>query len=216
MTTASGRISVVLLEGRPLVREGLQALLEREPDIEVTGEASRLDQAMELEAEPDVIVSELVLKEIRGAAIIGSLRRRFERSAILVLTMVTEPTEVEAAFAAGANGYSVKDAAARDVVEAIRKVHRGEEYVEPSLGAALARRTERQGGDAGGELTVREQEVLRLLALGHTNAEIAARMRVSLRTAEAQRARLLQKLGMHTRAELVQCALERGLLRSPD
>jgi two-component system response regulator NreC len=211
-----GHISVVLLDALPVAREGLRALLDREPDIEVIGEASRLDQAMALEAEPDVIVAELVLHEIRGSAIITSLRRRFERSAILVLTMVTEPTDVEAALAAGANGYSVKDSAAHHLVDAVRRVHRGEEYVEPSLGDVRARRADRPAAGLGGALTVREQEVLRLLALGHTNAEIAERLSVSLRTAEAHRANLLRKLGVHTRAELVRCALEAGLLRSPD
>lgn len=209
---SSNRISVVLLDGRPVVREGLRALLEREPDIAVSGVAARLEEAVAMDIEPDVVVSELVLGKVRGAPIVRCLRARFQRSAILVLTMLVEAREVEAAFAAGANGYIVKDSAVDEVVEAIRKVHRGEGYVEPSLGAALARRSQPNDVDAPGALTAREQEVLHLLALGHTNAEIADRLSVSLRTAEADRANLLQKLGLRSRAELVGWALQKGLL----
>jgi DNA-binding NarL/FixJ family response regulator len=209
----SDRISVLLLDGRPVVREGLRALLEREPDIAVSGVAARLEEAVAMDIEPDVIVSELVLGKVRGAPIIRCLRQRFQRSAILVLTMLVEAREVEAAFAAGANGYIVKDSSVDEVVEAIRKVHRGEGYVQPSLGAALARRSQRnEVDDSPGALTAREQEVLHLLAMGHTNAEIADRLSVSLRTAEADRANLLQKLGLRSRAELVGWALQKGLL----
>jgi len=213
--TRADRIRVVLLDDRSVTREGLRALLEREHDIEVALDASQVDEVMALDGDPDVIVSELVLREMRGASIIGSLRRRFCQSAILVLTVVDDLREVEAAFAAGANGYSMKYSASREVVEAIRKVWRGEEYVEPGLGAALARRAEWPGNNHGDALTAREREVLRLLALGHTNAEIADRLSISLRTSEAHRANLMQKLGVRTRAELVRCALERGLLGPP-
>jgi two-component system response regulator NreC len=206
------RIRVALLDGRPMVREGLRALLDREPDLDVTDVAGRLDEAVGMDVEPDVIICELVLREMRGASIVKTLRERYERAAILVLTTLAEANEVEAAFAAGANGYCVKDSSVDEVVEAIRKVHRGEEYVEPSLGAALARRSQRFDPGDPGALTVREQQVLRLLALGHTNAEIADQLSVSLRTAEAHRANLVQKLGVRTRAELVSCAISKSLL----
>src|SRR5258708_27827929 len=126
--------------------------------------------------------------------------------------MVVAPDEVEAAFAAGASGYSLKESAARDVVDAIRKVYRGEGYVEPSLGALLARRRDRDGPEPRSTLTAREREVLRMLALGHTNAETAAQLQISLRTAEAHRATLVHKLGARTRADLVSRAIEMGLL----
>jgi two-component system response regulator NreC len=206
------RINVVLLEGQPLVREGLRALLEREPDIEVTDVTSHLEQAIQLATDPDVIVAELVLGEIRGAAIVSSLRRRFPCSAILVLTLLVEAGEVQAAFAAGADGYSVKDSPVSEVFRAIRMVHRGEGYVAPSLGAALARRARQHAGSLDGQLTTRELEVLRLLALGHTNLEVADRLTIALRTAEAHRANLLGKLGLRTRADLVTAARERSLI----
>jgi two-component system response regulator NreC len=209
---AAGRVAVALLDHQAVVREGLRALLEREPDIDVIATASRLDEVLGLEVEPDVIVADIELREAQGPIVVGLLRERFPRSAILVLTTVAQPHEVEAVFAAGANGYSLKDAAASEVINAIRKVHRGEEYVEPSLGAVLAHRGDRQDGATAGALTSREIEVLRLLALGHTNLEVAERLHVSPRTAEAHRANLLGKLGVHSRAELVKFAIDQGFL----
>ena len=209
-----GEISVAILDVHPVVREGLRALLGREPDIVVTSESARLQELLTLSDEPDVIVAELVLSEMRGADLVQALRGRFQRSAILVLTMVDELRCVEAALAAGANGYTLKEAAAQDVADAIRKVHRGEGYVEPSLGAALASGMDRVShGSSTPRLSPREEEVLRLLALGHTNAEIAAALHISLRTAETHRARVLMKLGARTRAELVRAALDRGIVR---
>jgi DNA-binding NarL/FixJ family response regulator len=209
-----GEISVAILDDHPVVREGLRALLGREPDIVVTSESGRVEELLTVADEPDVIVAELVLSEMRGAGLVQVLRERFQRSAILVLTMVDELRCVEAALAAGANGYTLKEAAAQDVADAIRKVHRGEGYVEPSLGAALASGMDRVSRRASTpRLSPREEEVLRLLALGHTNAEIAGALSISLRTAETHRARVLMKLGARTRAELVRAALDRGIVR---
>jgi two-component system response regulator NreC len=213
-SAAMGEISVAILDDHPVVREGLRALLGREPDIVVTSESGRVQELLTLSDEPDVIVAELVLSEMRGANLVEALRERFQRSAILVLTMVDELRCVEAALAAGANGYTLKEAAAEDVADAIRKVHRGEGYVEPSLGAALASGMDRVSrGTPTPRLSPREEEVLRLLALGHTNAEIAATLHISLRTAETHRAHVVMKLGMRTRAELVRAALDRGIVR---
>jgi two-component system response regulator NreC len=207
---------VAILEPQGVVREGLSALLEREPDVQVIAQAARLDEVLALDEEPEVIVVEIDLREIRGPAVVGRLRGRFPMSAILVLTTVTQAHEVQAVFAAGANGYSLKESPASAVVEAIRRVHRGEGYVEPSLGAALARHGDRPEGASGSAMTSRELEVLRLLALGHTNSEVAERLNVSPRTAEAHRANLVQKLGVHSRAELVRFALEQGYLGRAD
>lgn len=211
---AVGEITVAILDEYPVVREGLRALLSREPDIVVTSESGRVQDLLTLSDDPDVIVAELVLADMRGADLVQALRGRFQHSAILVLTIVDELRCVEAALAAGANGYTLKEAAAQDVADAVRKVHRGEGYVEPSLGAALAGGMDRVSrGPSTPRLSPREEEVLRLLALGHTNAEIAATLDISLRTAETHRARVLMKLGARTRAELVRAALDRGIVR---
>jgi two-component system response regulator NreC len=206
------RVAVALLDPQTVVLAGLRALLEREPNIEVMGVASRLDEALSFDPDPDVIVAETNLQGTRCPVVVERLRDRFRRSAILVFTTVTEASEVEAAFAAGANGYSPKDASASDLVDALRSLHRGERYLAPSLGAVLAWRGHQNIDVAGGGLTAREQDVLRLLAMGHTNLEVAERLGVSPRTAEAHRANLLVKLGVRRRAELVSSALENGYL----
>jgi two-component system response regulator NreC len=213
MAAPTRRTTIALLEPGPVVREGLRALFSREPDLELIAEAATLAQALAIEASPDVVVTEIQLRDARGATVVGRLRERFGAAAILVLTAIAGPREVEAAFAAGANGYGLKDSPARELVEAVRTLRRGEGYVEPSLGAALAQRLEPQDGQhPAAPLTPRERGVLRLLALGHTNAEIASQLAISLRTAEAHRASLMRKLGVRTRAELVRCAIDLGLL----
>jgi two-component system response regulator NreC len=206
------RIAVALLDHQALVREGLCELLERESDMKVTAVASRLDEALLLEPEPDVFVAEINLRDARGPYVVARLRSRFPGSGILVLTTVTYADEVEAAFAAGANGYGLKETAASEIVNAIRQVHRGEGYLDSTLGAALTRRANRKDPAAGNTLTPREVEVLRLLALGHTNLEVAERLNVSPRTAEAHRANLMGKLRVCSRAELGRFALEQGYL----
>jgi two-component system response regulator NreC len=129
--------------------------------------------------------------------------------------MVDNPREVRLCLEAGAAGYLLKEAAAADVVDAIRRVARGELYLQPSLGASLARagdaRTRTRYGSVEA-LTPRECDVLRMLALGHTNAEVARSLGVALRTVEAHRGHIVQKLGVHTRAELVRVAMEEGLV----
>jgi two-component system response regulator NreC len=129
--------------------------------------------------------------------------------------MQDDPRYVRAAFEAGASGYVMKEAADTEVVDAVRTVARGERYVHPALGARLvtAEVEERKRAEAD-PLSDREREVLRLLALGHTNQEIAKMLYISVRTAETHRAHIMQKLGLSSRAELVRYALERGLIES--
>jgi two-component system, NarL family, response regulator NreC len=206
-------IRVLILDDHSVVREGLRALLGREGDIEVIAEATRLEDAAAVASEPDVIIADLILGDVRGGPVIAALRERFASAGILVLTMTSEPDDVQTAFAAGADGYTLKEAAARDLVEAIRRVHRGEGYVEPSLGAALLARVGRtEGRQARGPLTVREQQTLRLLALGFTNSETAERLGISRRTVEAHRASLLRKLNARSRADLVRLAIDQSVI----
>jgi DNA-binding NarL/FixJ family response regulator len=128
--------------------------------------------------------------------------------------MVDNPADVQLTFAAGARGYLLKEAAASELTEAVRKVARGEDYLQPSLGVAIARWREmppRPHVSAIEQLTEREREVLRLIALGHTNAAIASIMYVSVRTVESRRSRIMQKLNLQTRADLVRYAADAGL-----
>jgi two-component system response regulator NreC len=208
-------ISVLLMDDHVVVREGLRALLERQDDIDVVAEAGTVTEAVETEVDPDVVVADLVLPDDRGADVVRRLKERHPDAAILVLTMVDNPTDVQLCLAAGARGYLLKETASTELVDAVRKVAGGADYLQPSLGAALAKWREAPGrvhARAIDELTPREREVLRLIALGHTNAEIATMLYVSVRTVENHRASVLRKLGLRTRAELVRHANEAGLV----
>jgi two-component system response regulator NreC len=203
------------MDDHVVVREGLRALLERQADIEVLAEAGSVAEALEVDVEPDVVVADLVLPDDRGVDVVRRLKERHPGSAILVLTMVDNPTDVQLCLAAGARGYVLKETASAELVDAVRRVAGGQDYLQPSLGAALARWRDTPGrvhARSVDELTPREREVMRCIALGHTNAEIATMLSVSVRTVENHRASVLRKLGLRTRAELVRHANEAGLV----
>lgn len=211
--TADDPIEVLLIDDHVLVREGLRELLDRERDMVVVSEAGSVGEAQGVDASPDVIVCDLVLPDGRGADVVLRVRERFPDAAVLVLTMVDNPADVRASFDAGARGYLLKEAASAELREAVHEVASGRDYLQPAIGAALAA----GHGPAGVvhatvALSARETEVLRLLAQGHTNAEVAAMLHVSTRTVETHRASLLSKLGVRTRAELVRYAADAGLL----
>ena len=207
-------VGVLILDDHQIVIEGLRLLLEGQPDIRVAGEARTLDAALALEIEPapDVILADLVLGEAHGPEVVTALRGRFPAAAVLVLTMADDLAVVRSVLSGGAQGYLPKGAAGADLVDAVRRVARGEDYLHHSVGVALAR--EAVGGSDEGQvyLSARETTVGRLLALGHTNAEVAELLIVSVRTVETYRAHLFRKLGVHTRAELVRAALRTGLV----
>jgi two-component system, NarL family, response regulator NreC len=214
-TDHPGPIGLLLLDDHALLREGLNELLGREPDMEVLGEASSLVDALSLDLDPDVIVADLMLPDARGAAVVEGLHGKFPRANILVLTMVDNPTDVHLTFAAGARGYLLKEAASAELAEAIRRVASGRDYLQPAMGAAIAAmRTvpEMAHVSASNPLTDRETEVLRLIALGHTNAEIGSILHVAVRTVEHHRSAIMRKLGLRTRAELVRYATQHGLM----
>jgi two-component system, NarL family, response regulator NreC len=204
---------VLLLDDHPVVTEGLRLLLDAESDLAVVGTAASLEEALATPGVPDVIVADLVLGADGAGATVAALLDRFPDGRVLVLTMVDDPDAIHAALAAGAQGYLLKEAAAGDLVDAVRRVACGEDYLQPAVGAMLARaRTSDTTAFPPDLLSPRESEVARLLALGHTNAEIAELLGVSERTVESHRARLLEKLGVRTRADLVRRATELGLV----
>lgn len=201
-------ISLALIEDHPLIRSGLSMLLAREGDMIVVGEAGSLAEADALNVEPDIIVADLRLPDGFGAPVVRSLCERFPSSKVMVLSMVDDAAEVEACFHGGALGYVHKGATGAEVVLAVRTVAAGVGYVQPALGASLAGWRSRRTAGLGSRLTDREREVLGLLVLGHTNAEIAEKLFLSLRTIESHRASIQRKLGLHGRAELVRYARE--------
>jgi DNA-binding NarL/FixJ family response regulator len=207
-------VEVLLVDDGIVVREALRVFLELQDDIQVVGEANLVAEAVALDIQPDVVITEFKLPDARGRDAVTALRERFPDGSILVLTHVRHPARLGEAVTAGAHGYLLKSATPEELFDGIRAVANGESYLQPSLGVAFARWDARTGLDEGGpsgRLSPQEEEVLRLVALGFTNAEIAARVGVSLRTVEGQRARVLQKLGHPTRAELVRYALDSGL-----
>ena len=210
-------IRVLIVDDHAVVRSGLRRLLDAEPDIETVGEAPNADRAVfeALEGKPDVVLLDLMMPEKGGIEGMPALLQAVPEARVLVLSMQDDPRYVRAAFEAGASGYVLKEAADTEVVAAIRAVSAGERYVHPALGAKLvaADADERRRAEQD-PLSEREREVLRLLALGHTNQEIAAQLFISVRTAETHRAHIMQKLSLSSRAELVRYALEHDLIES--
>jgi two-component system response regulator NreC len=208
-------IRVLVVDDHAVVRSGLRLVLEREEGIEVVAEAGTADEgirAARLE-KPDVVLLDVVMPGRSGLEAAEEIITASKGARVLVLSMQDDPTYVREAFAAGASGYMLKEAADIELVQAVREVASGGRYVHPTLGARLAQaEVEAARRAADDPLSEREREVLRLLALGHTNQEIAKQLYISVRTAETHRAHIMQKLGLGTRAELVRYALANGML----
>jgi two-component system response regulator NreC len=204
------RTTVMLVDDHEVVRAGIKLLLESEADVTVVAEASSAEEALEvqLDANPQLIVTDLSMEGRRGAAVVEALVERFPSSKVLVLSMVDSPIDVRRTIDAGASGYLLKGAAASDLPDAVRRVLRGERYVHPALGALLAGQLSGAAthADPLSALTRREREVLGLLALGHTNTEVASLLYLSPRTVESHRASIQRKLGVRSRADLMRLA----------
>lgn len=208
-------IRVLIVDDHPVVRSGIRLLLAQEDDIEPVGEAGTGREAI-FEArslKPDVILMDVVMPEQTGLEVLPTLLREQPEVKVLLLSMQDDPRYVREAFAAGASGYVLKEAADAEVVNAVREVAKGGHYVNPELGARLVAADAAAQREAEEDpLSDREREVLRLLALGHTNQEIAQQLYISVRTAETHRAHIMQKLRLTRRADLVRYAMARGLL----
>jgi two-component system response regulator NreC len=212
---AVATIKVLVCDDHALVRSGLRRLLEAEAVFDVVGEAADAEQAVAGVAQlyPDVLLLDVVMPGRSGIEAISDLLDASPETRILVLSMQDDPCYVRQAFSAGAHGYLLKEAADADLVQAIQDVAAGRRYVHPALGARLAAADAEAHDRAEADpLSEREHEVLLLLALGHTNHEIAKQLFTSVRTAETYRARIMQKLRLSSRAELVRYALATGVL----
>jgi two-component system, NarL family, response regulator NreC len=208
-------IQVVLVDDHAVVRSGLRLLLDKQEDIEVVGEAGNAKDAIfrARALKPDVILLDVVMPGQSGIEVLPKLLEESPKTKVLVLSMQDDPSYVREAFAAGASGYVLKEAADEEVVSAVREIADGGRYVHPALGARMvAAEAEERAAAEADPLSEREREVLRLLALGHTNQEIAEQLYISVRTAESHRAHIMQKLRLSTRAELVRYALLHRLL----
>jgi len=211
-------IRVLIVDDHAVVRSGLRHVLEAESDIEVVGEASDMSEAV-LEAraqKPDVVLMDVVMPGSSGIEATPAVLKEAPEAKVLVLSMQDDPRYVREAFSAGASGYVLKEAADTEVVGAVREVADGGSYVHPTLGARLVTaEAEERAREEDDPLSEREREVLRLLALGHTNQEIAESLYLSVRTVETHRSQIMQKLRLSNRAELVRYAIDQGFLEEP-
>lgn len=205
-------LRIVLADDHAVVRSGLRMLLELEPGWEVVAEAGDAGAAVDAvrELDPDVLVLDLKMPGRSSLEALGELRDQHPRTRTVMLTMEDDPAIAQQALAAGAAAYALKEAADNELIQAVRVAAAGGAYLDPSLGAALAAPGKASRSIA--HLSRRELDVLRLIALGHTNAEIAAQLGLSLRTVESHRAHIQAKTQRTTRAQLVELALRAGLL----
>ena len=206
-------VKVVIADDHAVVRSGLRLLIDAEPGLEVVAEAGDVPTAMRMTRahRPGVLILDLNMPGGSSLQAIPELRESTPETAIVVLTMQNDPAFAREALQQGALGFVLKEAADDELLEAVRLASAGETYLNPRLGARMAAQPAQPTGPPD-DLTERELEVLRLIALGHTNSEIAGQLYLSVRTVETHRAHIQQKLRRSTRAELVRYALEHGLI----
>jgi two-component system response regulator NreC len=202
------KTTVVIADDHTVVRQGLRLLIDNEPEMQVIAEAGTVPDAerMARAHRPTVLVLDL---NMPGGSSLDAIPRLCEHVAVVVLTMQDDPAFARQALQAGALGFVLKEAADEELLEAIRLAAAGDTYLNPRLGARIAAAPPKEEGP----LTPRETDVLRLIALGHTNTEIAEQLFLSTRTVETHRAHIQRKLDLNTRAELVRYALDHGLMQ---
>jgi len=217
-----GRIRVLIADDHAVLRAGLRVLIGAQPDMEVVAEAADGDEALRktVETRPDVALVDITMPGRGGIQAIERIRQGCPATRVLVLTMHDVPAYLRSALAAGATGYVVKRAADSELISAIRGVHRGRTVLDSSLAVmvvqgAIGKKV--SGGQPVGSATLlspREREVLDLVAQGYTNQQIADRLGLSIKTVETYRSRLVEKLGLRSRADLVRYAVDSGLFAS--
>jgi DNA-binding NarL/FixJ family response regulator len=209
-------IRVLLADDHALVRQGFRRILEDEPDIQVVGEAGGGAEAIELDEKlaPDVVVLDMAMPEINGLHAAIDILRRAPQRPILILSMFEDLSYVRNALAAGVRGYILKNALETDLIQAVRAVAAGEQFLSPEITAAIeqADAAPGAGDDPFTQLSAREIQVLRLIAMGRSNKEIAGLLGVSANTVAVHRTNLMARLGVHKAAELVLIAVRKGLV----
>jgi DNA-binding NarL/FixJ family response regulator len=217
--TPAAPVRVLLAEDHEMVREGLKALVNAQADMQVVGEADNGRRAVERaqELQPDVLVMDITMPELNGLKATERVKQLCPRVRVLTLTRHTDAGFIQQLFAAGASGYVLKQSASTELVRAIRAVAAGGNFLDPQItgkviGGYLSSAS-RVGGEPQGELSERESEVLRLIAWGHSNKEIAARLDISVKTVEAHKANSMKKLGLAGRIDIVRYALLQGWLQ---
>jgi two-component system response regulator NreC len=218
-TEETGKIRVLIVDDHTILRAGLRMLLNAHPDLEVVGEASDGNEAVASaqRMQPDVILMDIAMPECNGIEATRQIKRLMPDTRVLVLTMHENEEYLFQVLRAGASGYILKEAADTELVKAIRLVYSGRFYLSPSaqsimVGDYLQRVRTGEERDSYSALTEREREILKLVAEGYTNSQIAERLTISPKTVDTHRTHIMDKLNLHSRAELVKYAIRRGLL----
>jgi DNA-binding NarL/FixJ family response regulator len=213
------KLRIILADDHKIIREGLRMLVNAQADMEVVGEADngRIAITLTHELQPDVVVMDVSMPELNGLKATEKLKELFPSIKILTLTRHMDEGYLKQLLEAGASGYVLKQSASEELVRAIHAVVNGQTYLDPAMmeqfvGNVIGRRAAR-GSPAKGDLSPREEEVLRLIAWGHLSKEVAARLQISIKTVEAHKTNGMQKLGMKSRIDLVHYALLQGWLK---
>ncbi len=214
------KLRILIVDDHQIIRDGLQGLINAEPDMVVVGEAgdgySAVQQATLLR--PDVVVMDISMPGMSGAGATGRIKREHPEVKVIALTAYEDNGYIGQMLQAGAAGYVLKLAAAEELIKAIRVVAAGGAYLDPTVTGKVVNsyvgRSPVRNAAAQYTLTKREEEVLRLVAQGYINKEIAARLGISVKTVETHKSHFMEKLNLHSRAEVVRYALERGWLQS--
>lgn len=214
-----GKIRVLVVDDHTIVREGVHILLEAQSDIEVVGEAADGQEALvrARELQPEIALVDIAMPGLNGLELTRALKRDWPQISVIILTMYESDEYFFQVLDAGASGYVLKKAASADLVAAVRAVHAGDVFLYPSVARRLVsdyltrvKSGEEQNSYDG--LTPREREVLKLIAEGHTNQAIAEKLVISPSTVQTHRTRIMQRLNLHNRVELIQYAVRKGLL----
>ena len=213
------KLRIFLADDHMVVREGLKSLVNAQPDMHVVGEADNGDAALRAACElgPDVVVMDVSMPEMNGAEATGRMRRECPRVKVLALTVYEDRGYLRQMLDAGASGYVLKRAVTDELVRAIRTVAAGGSYVDPTLAGSLVssyfNQDKAEGNAPAGELSERESQVLRLIAWGYSNKEIGWKLSISSKTVDTYKLRLMEKLNLRSRTDIVRYALRQGLLQ---
>lgn len=212
------KIRVLLIDDHTVVRKGIRALLEQEKDIEVVGEAEDGLKGVQacIEYAPDVVILDMALPLLSGVEVARKIREKLPETRILILSMYDDEEYIMDSFKVGVSGYILKDVVVSDLVAALRSVYRGSTFLSPSVSEKLRRQLQegppRSSRYGPAKLTARERQILKLIADGYTSRQISEILKISFKTVQTHRAHIMEKLGVHSTAELTRYAVAKGIV----